>query len=162
MAIRHQVPLISQATSSLCWEACGQMMWHWKHRDQKIGDRSANYRRTAGPYARMNRGLTEAELLVYYNTLGLRQARTATSREIIRTLLANSPVVFSDVTQAAGHAMVAVHHCTVQRAYTANNPCGHQSMNFGSGAGQCTATAVVLPAPGVERNVGTFVWYWAS
>jgi hypothetical protein len=137
-------------------------MWRWKYSNQSIRDLEASYRRAAGTYARMNRGLTEGELLPYYNALGLRQVRTATSKNVVKVLLQTSPVVFADVTKGAGHAMVAIYHCPVQNAYTANNPCGVSNMNFGSGAGQCTATAIVLPASDVERYLGTFVWYWAS
>jgi hypothetical protein len=161
MASPYRVPLISQATPELCWEASGRMMWLWKHQGERSTVQEAGYRSAAGTFTRINRGLSDSEALVYYNALGLRQARTV-SKDIVKKLLAGSPVVFSDVNQARGHAMVAIYYCPVQRIYTVNNPCGVQSMNIASGGGQCTATAVVLPAQTVEGNLGAFVWHWPS
>lgn len=79
-----RVPIISQRTLNLCWDACGRMMWEWRYRNNP---RMRNlYNQKAGNYARMNRGLSEQQMDIFYRRLGIRSLRNPLGRNVRHAL----------------------------------------------------------------------------
>jgi hypothetical protein len=59
-----QVPLISQTTVKLRWEACARMMWQWHYKNFN------GYASKAGDYSKLDKGLSEEEMDLFYKQLG--------------------------------------------------------------------------------------------
>src|SRR5258708_3990816 len=93
------VPVFSQRTPNVCWEACARMMWHWRHKNLN------NYATKAGPYANRDTGLTQIQMDEFYKLLGMRSLSQAKGMNL-RHALNWTPVIFTDIRQTAGHAMV--------------------------------------------------------
>ena len=98
---RWKVPVYSQSTLSLCWEACGRMMWHWRHNSLN------GYSAKAASYLNIRTGLAQVQLNGFYTTLGLRPLRNPGGKNIHHALHW-TPVVFTSTSKVSGHAMVAV------------------------------------------------------
>jgi hypothetical protein len=151
-----QVPVISQSTLNLCWEACGRMLWGWRNRTTTQS--WTNYATRAGAYARMNSGLSEQQMDSFYRQIGIRSLQGPQGKNI-RHALKWSPVILTSVRQAQGHALVVVGHTSVN--YTVINPCGVQAVDFDqAGADSCAAATIQLAASTVEAELGQFIWYW--
>ena len=152
----HRVPMYSQPTIELCWEACGRMMWHWRRGSLN------GYQQAAGRYAQMSRGLSENELDAFCRQLGLRSLSPATGTDLLR-LLAKAPVYFVGADQNGKHAMVAVGYDLAAASYAVNNPCSVMSVNFDendNSIGSCQAGSTNLSFVAVEKELGRFLWYW--
>lgn len=152
----YNVPIISQKTISLCWEACGHMMWEWKYRNN--APTRAQYAKKAGKYAKMNTGLTGKQCDPFYKQLGMRSLQNASGANVLHALRW-TPVVFSSVSQATGHMMIAIGNAN--GTYSIVNPCAVMAINFGSSAGNsCTAGTNNLAQAKVDKELGHHIWYW--
>jgi papain like cysteine protease AvrRpt2 len=150
----YRVPMISQTTEKLCWEACGKMLWLWRHK--KILDYGAR----AGAFATMNSGLVESQMDVFYKQLGLRALEKPRGANV-RHALGWGPVIITSVDKATGHAMVVSGFDG--RNYDIVNPCGVASMDFETDSNVttvCDATVTTLAAQDVDTKLGTHIWYW--
>jgi hypothetical protein len=149
-----KVPVIAQTTIEICWEACGRMLWQWKFHNL------AGYPGKAGKYATLKKGLTQAEMDVYYQQLGLRMLKPAKATNL-RFALSWTPVIFTSIHQKTGHAMVAAGFDTTKSKYSIVNPCAVEEVDFSSSSGDsCKAGLVELPAGDVDAPLGTYIWYW--
>ncbi len=145
------VPALTQTTPNICWEACARMMWQWRHKSL------AGYTAKAGAYAHMNTGLTQAQMDKFYKQLGMRSLLNARGANL-QHALKFTPVIFTDVNQTAGHAMVLTGYGS--RGYTVVNPCAVQSIDFDSGSNTCAAGTSTRTRSQVERPLGSYIWYW--
>jgi hypothetical protein len=146
-----QVPLITQNTVKLCWEACARMMWKWRYKN--LNDYSAK----AGNYLKLDKGLDENEMDVFYNKLGLRSLQSPKSANVIWALKW-TPVILTDVNQDTGHAVVASGF--EKNSFTLANPCATLSLDFDGGADSCVAGVVKVKADVLGAKLGKFIWYW--
>jgi hypothetical protein len=152
------VPLFGQHTPQLCWEACARMMYAWKYSHLWPDERERQYARAAGGVLQLGRGLSEAEMDVFYRLgLGMRSLPEPKGANV-RQALQWSPVVIVDRDEAFGHAMVVAHHETPAGVYWIRNPCGVQELT--EAAMTCDATHQRTPAAEVDPNLGRFIWYW--
>ncbi|MCP5159275.1 MAG: hypothetical protein H6975_07600 [Gammaproteobacteria bacterium] len=149
------VPAIAQRTLNLCWEACAQMMWQWHYRTNP-GMR-AQYAARAGRYARLNQGLTEAQMNTFYTQLGMRSLQNSRGANVLHALQW-TPVIITSSDQVTGHAMLVAGNQGAN--YMIVNPCGIQAVDFASGVDSCTATTVQLPRGQVDAKLGSYIWYW--
>ena len=151
-----QVPVISQRTLSLCWEACGRMLWGWRH---KNNPQSQNmYSQRAGVYAQMNAGLSEQQMDKFYGQLGIRSLMNPLGKNI-QHALKWTPVIVTSIRQVQGHALVVIGHN--KGMYTVINPCAVQVVDFSqSGGDACTAASTPLPDSQIEGSLGQYMWYW--
>lgn len=145
------VPVYSQKTLNLCWEACARMMWHWRHRDLQ------DYEKKAGEYAHLNVGLSHVEMDTFYQKLGLRSLRNPGGGNLVHALKW-TPVIFTLTDKVSGHALVATDY--TNQGYSAINPCGIEVVSFEDGADSCTGGKVNLAKDYIERNLGDYIWYW--
>jgi len=147
------VPVYTQRTANLCWEACARMMWEWRFKTLN------GYGTKAGPYLKLDRGLTELQMDVFYKQLGLRSLPGPKGANL-RHALTWTPVIFTDVGQTAGHAMVLAGFSGGQ--YRVVNPCAVMSIDFGTGTGSavCGSGTILRAATDVETPLGKFMWYW--
>ena len=146
-----KVPVLSQRTPSVCWEACARMMWLWKYKNL------SNYATKAGPYTTRNAGMTETEMNHFYTLLGMRSLRDAKGMNL-RHALKWTPVIFTDIRQTEGHAMVLTGFD--EGKYTVVNPCALQSIDFETDTNVCAANTLSRPQPAVEEPLGSYIWYW--
>ncbi len=152
----HNVPVISQRTINLCWEACGHMMWDWKYQKDKAN--RAQYASQAGQYARMNAGLSGMQCDPYYRQLGMHSTLNASGINI-RNALTWSPVVITSVSRVKGHVMIAIGHNSGK--YSIINPCAALAVNFeSSSAGSCIGGSSKLPETKIDQELGHYIWYW--
>lgn len=151
-----QVPVISQRTLSLCWEASARMLWGWRYKNSKQCWNM--YSQKAGTYARINNGLSEQRMDVFYRQLGIRSLRNPSGKNI-QHALKWSPVIVTSTKQAQGHALVVIGHNS--RRYTVINPCAVQVVNFARpGSDSCTAASKPLHVSEIESQLGQYIWYW--
>ncbi len=151
-----QVPVISQRTPSLCWEACARMLWGWHHGNKP--DSSNMYAKRAGNYTRMNQGLSEQHMDAYYRQLGIRSLQRPLGKNILHALQW-SPVIVTSISQVQGHALVVIGYNSGK--YEVINPCAVQMVNFGQpGEGSCTAASTMLPDSEIDNKLGKYIWYW--
>jgi Papain-like cysteine protease AvrRpt2 len=148
---RWKVPIYAQSTLALCWEACGRMMWHWRHNSLN------GYSPKAASYLNIRTGLAQVQLNGFYTTLGLRPLRNARGKNL-RHALQWTPVVFTSTSKVSGHAMVAIEFYKNQ--YRVINPCAVEVVSFGDGSDSCQGGTVLLTKQGVEGSLGPFIWYW--
>jgi len=141
----------SQSTPKLCWEASARMMWQWKNKNLD------GYSEKAAQYLNTDRGLTQQEMDKFYRTLGLRSLSGAEGKNL-RYALQWSPVVFTDINKASGHAMVATGY--YNGVYTVANPCAVMSVDFDTGADACTAGTLRRTKDQVDKPLGSYIWYW--
>ena len=150
------VPVYSQPTEYLCWEACARMMWHWRYRGL------AKYTQKAGNWTNRNTGLYQLQMDLFYRQLGLRSLQKAKGANV-RHALKWTPVIFTDIGKVAGHAMVTIGYNDNTGAYTVINPCALLTINFdehGGSKSTCTGGTVSLPKAKVEGSLGSYIWYW--
>jgi len=145
------VPVLSQTTPNMCWEACARMMWQWRHKN------TTHYVARAGAFATRNTGLTQLQMDAFYKQLGMRSLPNSKGANL-RHALKWSPVIFTDVNQASGHAMVLTGYDAAR--YTVANPCAVQALDFESGSNTCSAGTLQRTENQVERPLGSFIWYW--
>jgi hypothetical protein len=151
----YTVPVISQKTASMCWEACGHMMWDWYYRNNKT--KLAQYTKKAGSYARMNKGLTENQMSPFYALLGLRVLKNPGGANV-RHALKWTPVIVTSIDQQQGHAMVIAGFANGE--YTVVNPCAVQTIDFSSNANTCTGGTKKMKQNDIDSKLGTRIWYW--
>lgn len=149
------VPVISQRSTALCWEASARMLWGWKHRTS--AQSWATYKAKAGPFAELNTGLIEKQMDVFYKQLGIRSLESPQGKNI-RHALKWTPVIITSVAQMQGHAMVVVGHSGA--GYRIVNPCGVMEVDFESDEAVCGAATKLLSNAAVEGELGKFIWYW--
>ena len=150
------VPIISQKTAYMCWEACGHMMWDWMYRTNAA--KKAQYAKTAGKFAKLNTGLTGNQCEPFYKQLGLRVLKNASGANV-RHALRWSPVVFSSVSKATGHMLIATGNAN--GTYTIVNPCAIMAIDFDTtSGGTCEAGATNLSQTQVDKELGHHIWYW--
>ena len=151
-----RVPVISQTTLSLCWEACARMLWGWRYKNTP---KSWNaYTQKSGLYARMNQGLSQQQMDVFYRKLGIRSLRNPSGKNI-RHALQWTPVIVTSIRQVQGHAMVVIGHNSGN--YKIINPCGVQVVDFNQpGGDSCTAASMPFPERAIESTLGQYIWYW--
>ncbi|MCH8923529.1 MAG: hypothetical protein IIA67_10335 [Planctomycetes bacterium] len=160
------VPVFSQATENLCWEACARMMWHWRHRNQSAAAREAGYRDAAGSYfLGLDRGLSHNSMNAFYQRLGMRHVPNPDRSGLsLRVRLRSGPVIFTSTGRASGHAMVATCYNPNTNTYRIINPCRTQNVTFGdngtSGSSTCTAGSVNLDAANIDARLGGYIWHW--
>ncbi len=147
----YAVPLYSQKTIELCWEACGRIMWEWRHKNLTA------YTKAAGTFLTVSTGLTQKDMDRFYIQLGLQSLPNPKGANL-RYALGWSPVIFTDVDKARGHAMVLTGHSGTW--YTVVNPCAQMVLDFTGGSDTCTAGIVSLRTTDVEKKVGSYMWYW--
>jgi hypothetical protein len=146
------VPVISQKTISLCWEACAQMMWKWKNNNL------TRYAANAGTFLKSNTGgITESQMNGFYMSLGLRSLPRPQGKNL-RHALTWTPVIVTDIRQAAGHAIVLADHSAA--GYKVVNPCAVMALNFDTDSNTCSGGVLTLNDSAVETHLGTFMWYW--
>ena len=145
------VPVYTQRTANLCWEACARMMWSWRFKNLD------GYAKKAGAYPALDRGLTEQQMDVFYRQLGLRSLAGPKGANL-RYALAWTPVVFTDVGKVTGHAMVL--SGLLGGKYRVVNPCAVMSIDFDVGTDVCAAGVLLRTAAELEQPLGKFMWYW--
>jgi hypothetical protein len=152
----HRVPMVSQTTEKLCWEACGRMLWLWHHK--KILD----YSQRAGHFATMNAGLTEDQMDVFYKQLGLRSLEKPRGANVVHAL-GWTPVIVTSVDEVSGHAFVVSGFDGRNRTYDVVNPSGRMVVNFDTDSNvstASTATVIRLATHEVDSKLGSRIWYW--
>ena len=145
------VQSFSQTTISLCWEACARMLWHWKNKSLN------GYSQKAGKFLTVKTGLTEQQMDSFYKSLGLRSLTPAQGKNV-RYALQWSPVIFTDINKAFGHAMVASGFN--QGVYSVVNPCTTMSVDFDKNMDTCTAGTLQRAQAEVDEPFGSIIWYW--
>jgi hypothetical protein len=148
------VPILSQKTGALCWEACARMVWHWKHGSMQ------GYKAAAGRFLKRQDGLPQSEMDVFYKALGMRSIAHPGASDLQRAL-GRSPAIFTSIEKAAGHAMVAAGF--VGGIYQIIDPCFEAVVTFnedGSDSMVCTGGTTPRPAVAVEGPLGVFIWHW--
>jgi len=149
------VPIISQRTLSLCWEACGHMLWNWRYKSAEMRKR---YTQKAGNYTKLNKGLQEQEMDKFYSRLGIRSLRNPKGRNV-RHALKWTPVIVTSVGQGRGHAFVVAGHGSGK--YTVVNPCFRQVVDFTNPNGDsCIAERNIMTEAAVDKMLGDYIWYW--
>src|SRR5580658_432134 len=99
--MKWTIHVYTQRTAQLCWEACGRMMWHWKHNGLHV----KTYSEKAGNFLLVQTGLVDKDLDQFYRRLGMRGARASGS--CWRQALVLSGVIFTQGYKGRGHALVA-------------------------------------------------------
>lgn len=146
-----KVPVLSQASGKLCWEACGRIMWKWRFKNL------AGYAKKADGYLKIDKGLTEEEMDDFYHLLGLRSLPKPKGANL-RYALQWSPVVVTNVRESTGHAVVLSGF--KDGKYTEINPCAVEAVDFEADSMTCQAGVLELQQPAVEDPLGTYMWYW--
>jgi ABC-type bacteriocin/lantibiotic exporter with double-glycine peptidase domain len=150
MALKD-VPVYSQRTLSLCWEACAKIMWHWRYKSL------SGYEKKAGDYLKINSGISHAEMDRFYTTLGMRSLKKPAGKNL-RHALQWTPVIFTLTDKVSGHALVAVGYNN--NKFEVINPCAIETISFEEGADSCKGGSVPLEKIYVERLLGSYIWYW--
>jgi hypothetical protein len=151
------VPLYSQTTLELCWEACGRMVWHWKYKSLK------GYEGKAKNYLKFGRGLSPEETNRFYKQLGMRSLQKPTGSNL-RHALGWSPVIFAWTDSPSDkfiHAVVASDF--KKDHYQILNPCITAVLSFDdeeNASGSCSAGRKMIPAATIDKSLGAYIWYW--
>jgi ABC-type bacteriocin/lantibiotic exporter with double-glycine peptidase domain len=148
-----KVPVVSQKTAKLCWEACSRMMWEWRFKSDK------GYATKAKGCATLDKGLTEDEMDHFYKLLALRSLPSPVAANL-RHALKWSPVIITSIQQSQGHAMVVAGF--THSKYIVVNPCAVESVDFDEEAdsASCQAKSLELSPSTVEGSLGKYIWYW--
>src|SRR5215472_5092393 len=156
MSLGHRVPLISQKSIRLCWEACGHMLWNWHYNNDK--NTRAKYEVRAGNYVNMDRGLSIEEMDHFCKLLGLRSLGPPKGANIIYALKW-SPVIATSVDQVAGHAMVIDGYHGPD--YMIINPCAQMAVSFDTeNSDSCTVGRTRMERTELDGKLGKLIWYW--
>jgi len=149
------VPLGSQTSPRTCWEACARMMWGWRwlNSPSKLG----GYAALAGATAKLDRGLEGPELTKFYERLGMRSLSGAKGANV-RYALSWTPVIITNVYEAAGHAIIVSGHRS--NLYTIINPAGVQTIDFSGGGDTQAVTETFQTQSSIDRALGPTIWYW--
>jgi hypothetical protein len=155
------VEVLTQRTAAICWEACGRMMWNWKHSSESAAARTASYLQRAGRFATLDRGLQEPEMNTFYSGLGVRHQRNA-GASALRSALRSSPVVLILGRGETRHACLCLGETPGRRpTYRIVNPCSSLVIDFGTDSAVCTASGTAdIGAGNVESRMGRWVWFW--
>jgi ABC-type bacteriocin/lantibiotic exporter with double-glycine peptidase domain len=146
------VPVYTQRTPNLCWEACARMMWHWRHKNLDT------YGKAAGTYLNLDTGLTQWQMDAFYKQLGLRSLTGARGVNL-RHALGWTPVIVTNSDQVTGHAMVLAGVNANQ--YTVVNPCAIEAVDFEKNSAVCSSAGILsLTRAEVEKPLGSYMWYW--
>ncbi len=131
------------------------MMWGWRW--QTSGVKLGEYRAKAGAIAKLDRGLDDAEMTKFYESLGMRSLGKAKGSNV-RYALAWTPVIITSVNEARGHAMIV----SGRRGnlYTLINPAGVQTIDFTGGGDTQAVTETFQPQSAIDRTLGPSIWYW--
>jgi hypothetical protein len=129
------------------------MLWDWRFKSL------ASYSAQAGTFLNVTTSLNDAQMDSFYTQLGLR-GLSAPKGKNLRHALSWTPVVFTSVNQAAGHAMVLAGFNQLTWQYTVINPCLHETVDFVSGGDSCSAGTVPRTVNDVEGSLGGRMWYW--
>jgi hypothetical protein len=148
---RHKVPIFTQSTISLCWEAVARMMWAWKNMGL------TGYKERAGSYLNAAGGLSETQMDEFYRALGMRSMAGVSSGNLTHALTF-SPVAFVLREGGFGHALCATG--SNGGSILINNPCSQQVVDFETDSASCSASEVALSSKKVDSNLGRFIWYW--
>jgi hypothetical protein len=153
--VRHRVPLITQRTLALCWEAAGHMLYLWRHPGDEAG-----YRTAAGSFLRRSTGLREDQLAAFYvSRLGMVERSTT---QLTGNLLARSPVITALGDDRTAHAVAIIGVETDDyRTFLISNPCLQEVIDFGSGAGSCTGGEVEMSRDDLVARLRPRFWYYA-
>ena len=153
-----QVPVIPQQNPRLCWEACGRMLWVWRHANAP--EVWSEYARRAGAFSKMTHELTEPRMDQYYRQLGLRSSRS-TSGQDLRKALKTGPVIVATAERTRGHAMVVIGH--EMGNYLLVDPSRVHVWDFGEVDG-VEVLQTISPLPfselDLESILGTYSWFW--
>jgi hypothetical protein len=151
-----KVPVYSQRTLNLCWEACARMLWGWKYKNTPAS--MSNYIQKAGAYATLSQGLTEQQMDTFYRRLGMRSLRNPSGKNI-RHALKWSPVIANQIKHQPWHALVVIGFNN--RKYKIINPCGVEVVSFDqTGGDSCTASSSLIQESILENELGKYIWYW--
>jgi hypothetical protein len=102
--------------------------------------------------------MTEAEMDIFYKSLGLRSL-SAPAGKNLRFALRWSPVIFNAIEDNEGHAMVLIGFDSAK--YTVINPCAIETIDFGSDSSVCVSPSTTPRTTAqVEQTLGSFMWYW--
>jgi len=139
----------------LCWLACAQMMWEWKH-----GPGSSWTALSAEIVSRTGlRGLKPLEMDLYvFRRLGIRSL-TSPKGANLRHALKWSPAVIAAWVpgKPEAHAQVVVGHDAGK--YTIIDPGG--ALVFSESGGAVNEPRTVRRAEqDLDRVLGPFLWYW--
>lgn len=144
------VPEHTQRTPDVCWEACGRMMWDWRHRDNR--EMQSKYALVLFGIVNIVRRLNQLEMDVVYTALGLRHLVNPKGKNI-RHALSWSPVVVPLVDQQLGHAVVV--SGSAANGYVVVDPCGVNNGRVCQAANEST-----WPDAAIEGRLSHFIWYW--
>lgn len=145
------VPVFTQRTANIRWEACARMMWEWRFKSLN------GYATKAGAFLKIDRGLAELQMDVFYRQLGLRSLAGPKGANL-RHALTWTPVIFTGVDQITGHAMVLAGFSGGK--YRVVNPCAVMSIDFATDSAVCGSGIILRTAADVEKPLGKFMWYW--
>ena len=153
MAMWTDVPLIAQKLPNTCWEAVGRMVFLWRYKTDRGYDLAL---RDCG-YNKVQVGLTQDQLDIFYRSLGMRSLANPKGANL-RFALNWSPVIFTKDFHYAGHAMVLTGFDGV--TYFVNDPCMQMTTDKYY-ASTCTAGPEQKAVNEVEDSyLGQFIWYW--
>ena len=156
----YKLSPISQK-EELCWEACGKMLWEWKHNANTA--MKGNYNNFAGMYFLMKKGgLNSTEMTKFYKRLGLRSYFLQTGKGAkghnVTHALKWSPVIVTTAHGQDGHAIIVIGH--ENGKYRVLDPCHTHTMNFETGANQCQAGETLVPDKEFDAALEPNIWYW--
>ena len=146
-----KVPVISQSSGYLCWEACARMMWKWRF------NKLDGYTQKAGAYAKVDKGLSEDEMDKFYKVLGLRSLKGPKGADI-QASLESSPVIVTSIEELDGHACVMAGFNNGK--YIEVNPCALETVDFETNSMKCDAKTLKLQPSNVEKSLGHYIWFW--
>lgn len=162
--MKFDMPFVHQASQVLCWEACAQMMWMWKH----LKSPDQRYSRVVDQYRKVNAGMDWNSLNSnIFIPLGMQGKINATSSDLHREL-AFSPCTItlpyipsgsgSGLGSGSGHAVVILELDAASQDYLVVDPMS----KYQPGKVMCSAYAIREFVRTVDSKMGNFVWYWAS
>lgn len=154
-----RVPPVAQKTDRLCWEASARMAYTWRY-----GNRTYPPPRARDFFeSHQNRGATEPELMQFYRQLGMRRFRRISGIGLLGALQ-RSPVIFTEMDQVSGHAMIARGWDLQRGVYIVNNPAARTVIDFSSSGSNdsvnITASKVLRSFRKVDPNLGLWLWSW--
>jgi hypothetical protein len=146
-----KVPVFTQSSAKLCWEACARMMWKWRFKDLD------GYAAKAGDYAKLDKGLIEDELDTFYKILGLRSLVGPKGKNL-QFALSWSPVIITAGDRSQAHACVLAGF--ENGKYIEVNPCSVESVDFETDSTTCEAKTLKIKSADLEGGLGKYMWYW--
>lgn len=147
----HRVPVFTQSTISLCWEACARMMWAWRHNGLE------GYTQRAGTFLGNTGGLSPTQMDAFYRQLGMR-SQSGGGASALKHALTFSPVAFYLASKGLGHALVA--SGDKGQSILINNPCLVEAIDFETDSATCEAGRVSMPLRKLQADLGRTIWFW--